>query len=319
MPGYGQRLHVDRAQPAVGGDLQRRGRPPSARGPCRRSGPAGSACARGGRRGSSARRRRRPPRPGTWRPGCGRARCGGRPAAARRARRRARPPSTCRCPVMSAPIATSIWHRSTTSGSRAALSIVVTPSANTAAVTMFSVAPTLGNGERDVGAVQPVGGRLDLAVAELERRAHRLQPGDVHVDRPGAEVVAAGHRQAHPAAAGEQRAEHVDRRPDALDELVRARPASRSPSLRRRSTPGDRRPTTADADRLQQLAEDRHVDDRRHVRQLVLAVGEDRRRHQLEHGVLGARARRSCRAARRRAAHEDLATGSRVGAACRHR
>ena len=45
---------------------------------------------------------------------------------------------------MSAPIATSIWHRSTTSGSRAALSMVVTPSAHTAAVTMFSVAPTLG-------------------------------------------------------------------------------------------------------------------------------------------------------------------------------
>ena len=49
-------------------------------------------------------------------------------------------------PEMSAPIATSIWQRSTTSGSRAALSIVVTPSAKTAAVTMFSVAPTLGNG-----------------------------------------------------------------------------------------------------------------------------------------------------------------------------
>ena len=46
---------------------------------------------------------------------------------------------------MSAPIATSISQRSTTSGSRAALSIVVTPSAKTAAVTMFSVAPTLGN------------------------------------------------------------------------------------------------------------------------------------------------------------------------------
>ena len=34
---------------------------------------------------------------------------------------------------------------STTSGSLAALSIVVVPSAKTAAVTMFSVAPTLGN------------------------------------------------------------------------------------------------------------------------------------------------------------------------------
>ena len=36
-------------------------------------------------------------------------------------------------------------HRSPISGSRAALSITVTPSASTAAIKMFSVAPTLGN------------------------------------------------------------------------------------------------------------------------------------------------------------------------------
>ena len=60
---------------------------------------------------------------------------------------------------------------------------------------MFSVAPTLGKSKRDVGAVQPVGEGLDVAVAELERRAHRLEAGDVHVDRAGAEVVAAGQRQ----------------------------------------------------------------------------------------------------------------------------
>ena len=36
-------------------------------------------------------------------------------------------------------------HRSTTSGSRAALWMMVTPSANTAAIRMFSVAPTDGN------------------------------------------------------------------------------------------------------------------------------------------------------------------------------
>ena len=48
-------------------------------------------------------------------------------------------------PSTSAPILTSMSQRSTTSGSRAALSIVVVPEANTAAVTMFSVAPTLGN------------------------------------------------------------------------------------------------------------------------------------------------------------------------------
>ena len=44
-----------------------------------------------------------------------------------------------------APIWLSMSHRSTTSGSRAALWIVVTPSARTAAIRMFSVAPTDGN------------------------------------------------------------------------------------------------------------------------------------------------------------------------------
>ncbi|SKV43086.1 Uncharacterised protein [Mycobacteroides abscessus subsp. abscessus] len=48
-------------------------------------------------------------------------------------------------PSISAPICTSMVHRSTTSGSRAALWMVVTPSASTAAIKMFSVAPTEGN------------------------------------------------------------------------------------------------------------------------------------------------------------------------------
>ena len=48
-------------------------------------------------------------------------------------------------PSICAPIWLSIVHRSTTSGSRAALWIVVTPSARTAAIRMFSVAPTDGN------------------------------------------------------------------------------------------------------------------------------------------------------------------------------
>ena len=47
-------------------------------------------------------------------------------------------------PPIWAPIATSIWHRSTISGSRAALSMTVVPFASTAAVNRFSVAPTLG-------------------------------------------------------------------------------------------------------------------------------------------------------------------------------
>ncbi len=47
-------------------------------------------------------------------------------------------------PSIWAPIATSIWHRSVISGSRATLSITVLPEASTAAISRFSVAPTEG-------------------------------------------------------------------------------------------------------------------------------------------------------------------------------
>ena len=48
-------------------------------------------------------------------------------------------------PSIRAPIFFSISHKSTISGSRAALRRVVVPSARTDAIKMFSVAPTLGN------------------------------------------------------------------------------------------------------------------------------------------------------------------------------
>ena len=53
-------------------------------------------------------------------------------------------------PSICAPIDTSIRHRSTISGSRAALSMTVVPFASTAAVRMFSVAPTLGKSNQIV-------------------------------------------------------------------------------------------------------------------------------------------------------------------------
>ena len=45
-------------------------------------------------------------------------------------------------PLICAPMATSRLHRSTISGSRAALPIRLVPVARTAAITAFSVAPT---------------------------------------------------------------------------------------------------------------------------------------------------------------------------------
>ena len=70
--------------------------------------------------------------------------------------------------------------------------MTVVPFAWTAAVKMFSVAPTLGNSKRDVCAAQTVGGGLDIAVPQFERRTHRLESLEMHVDRAAAEIVAAG-------------------------------------------------------------------------------------------------------------------------------
>ncbi len=91
------------------------------------------------------RRRAATPSPRPRRGTC-RSRCG--PASPRDARRAAsrRLRSTMRsvpAPVIRAPIATSTSARSTTSGSRAAFSIVVVPSASVAAIIRFSVPVTV--------------------------------------------------------------------------------------------------------------------------------------------------------------------------------
>ena len=53
----------------------------------------------------------------------------------------------------------------------------------------------------------------------------------MHVDGPGPEVVAAGHGHPGPPEAAEQRAEHDDRRPHPLDQLVGRLVAALAPRL----------------------------------------------------------------------------------------
>ena len=85
---------------------------------------------------------------------------------------------------------------------------------------MLSVAVWLGNCEDDPGADEAVAVALDVAVLGDEAGAEVLERAQVEVDRPVAEVVAAGHRHPGGAVAGEQRAEHDDRGTHLLDELV---------------------------------------------------------------------------------------------------
>ena len=170
------------------------------------------------------------------------------------------------------------WHRSTISGSRAALSSTVVPLATTAAMRMFSVAPTLGNSRVMSAPSSTSARRLEVAVAQLERRPHRLEAGEVHVDRAGAEVVAAGQRELGVPEPAEQRAEHVDRRPDLLGQLVgrlgRDRAVVAQPQHHQVGrVDGSRSHAHAPRAGRTSIA---HVGDARHVGELVLTVRQQR-------------------------------------------
>ncbi len=76
--------------------------------------------------------------------------------------------------------------------------------------------------EPDVGAAQPPARHLDvdIAVFERDRGAHRLEPLEVLIDRPGADRAAARERHAGAAVAGDERAEHQHRSAHLADQLV---------------------------------------------------------------------------------------------------
>jgi len=141
-----------------------------------------------------------------------------------------------------------------------------------------------GELEHDSGADQCVAASLDVAVGRLEANAEGFEAADVHVDGAGAEVVAAGQRHARVPIAGEQGAEHDDRRPHLFDELVRrlgcdvGSHADGQHVVLGASHVG--------AHRRQEVAHDLHVDDVRHVAQHRAALSHQAGRHQLEDGVL---------------------------------
>jgi hypothetical protein len=118
--------------------------------------------------------------------------------------------------------------------------------------------------------------RVRAVVAWMElrslwkRRAHRGQPVGVEVDRPLAEVVAAGQRHVGLAAARQQRAEDHDRRAHGLEEVRRGDGVQC-----RRLGHVDRELVAArahdgTAERLEQLHHHRDVGDVGHVGQGVL-------------------------------------------------
>ena len=214
-------------------------------------------------------------------------------------------------PWISAPMRLSMSARSVISGSRAAFSITVSPLASTAAVSRFSVAPTLGNSSTTRAPREPVGARLDEAVHDVELDAHRLEAAEVHVELAAADVVAAGHRDARLAAARQQRTEHVDRRAHAGHELVGRLGVQR----RRRVDLQLRRarPLDVGADGAQHVDHHVEVGDGIEVAQRRDPGREQRGRHLLGARVLG-RARDADRAAEaddrrgRRRSHSSAGT-----------
>ena len=196
-----------------------------------------------------------------------------------------RAPSASRCPTPSilAPICCSIVQRSTISGSRAALSITVVPSASTAAMRMFSVAPTLGKSSQICAPRSSSACATTRPCSISVRRAELAQPGLVHVQRTGADGVAAGKGHHGAPAPRDQRPEHADRGPQLRDRPV----VGLGPGLGRDV---DRHGVAVHhhrgAEAAQHVGHQRHVEDLRAVGERRGALGQQRRRHQLQHAVL---------------------------------
>ena len=133
------------------------------------------------------------------------------------------------------------------------------PRASTAAISRFSVAPTLGKSSRMVGAHQAPRRRGDQEpVLDRHLGAERRKPADVQVQAAGADGVAAGQRDLGAAAAGEQRAEHGRSR-RAARAPARSRPGARAARRARRSatTPAVGGQVDRAAEATQQLGHDR--------------------------------------------------------------
>ncbi len=80
-----------------------------------------------------------------------------------------------------------------------------------------------GDGDRlehQARALAGAGARLDVAVLDVNVRAHGLQAGDVNVDRARADRAAAGQRHIRRAEARQQGSEHQDRGAHGLHQLV---------------------------------------------------------------------------------------------------
>ena len=139
--------------------------------------------------------------------------------------------------------------------------------------------------EQHTGALQILGTGVDVAVRRVELGTEFLQATHVHVDRPGTEIIAAGHGHPSLATAGEHRTHDDDRGTELLDDLVGRHWFDLGGNIdaQGRAIAGD-----AAAGGAQQIRHQVDIGDARHVVQVVRALREQGRRHQLQDRVLGA-------------------------------
>ena len=171
------------------------------------------------------------------------------------------------------------------SGSRAALSITVVPSASTAAIRMFSVAPTLGKSRRDRRAAQVV------RLADHRRRARSPSGRRARAGRSGA-CPAGGirwrpRRAARPWPGGSRPISGPSTQTEARSRPTAGKSAygDSSAGVVMVTVSPDRSPRSPAP---QHVGHQRDVEDLGTVRDRGRALGEQRRRHQLQHAVLGA-------------------------------
>ncbi len=148
--------------------------------------------------------------------------------------------------------------------------------------------PHRHEGKRDAAAAEPARRRgMDVALAQVDRRAERLKRAQVQVDRPRPDRAAA--RQRHDRLPGprQQRAEHEDGGAHLADDVVIGLVACQVVRGERQHLPALQRRHLA-AERLQQLGHGADVAEARRVCEGQRLVRKQRCRHQRKAGVLGA-------------------------------
>src|SRR6185295_8974659 len=121
-------------------------------------------------------------------------------------------------PSILAPIFAKHSATSPTSGSRAAFSITVSPSARAALIITVWVAPTETLGKTTLAPFRRFG--HEVAAVNVNARTQRLEAEQMQIDRTRANGAATGHRHACATAARQQRTQHPKARPHAIDHFI---------------------------------------------------------------------------------------------------